>query len=93
MFNDRVAALTQLVGEGVDVHPGETIRYVVLNHSSRDPQRRVRVLELIEGDEQYDKQEYLRYLLRLADSILRPFGYTEEILHEVLKRSVQITIF
>jgi DNA polymerase elongation subunit (family B) len=92
VFNDRVAALTQLVREGVEVHPGETVRYVVLNHSSRDPQRRVRVLELIEGDEQYDRQKYLKYLLRVADSLLRPFGYTEDTLQEELEKSVQITI-
>ncbi len=91
VFNDRVAAFSQLVGEGVTVHPGETVRYIILNHDSRDPARRVRVLELMEGDEQYDKQEYLKHLLRYADSILRPFGYTEENLKEEIAKSVQVT--
>jgi DNA polymerase elongation subunit (family B) len=88
VFNDRVAALTQLTDEGVSVHPGETVRYVVLNHNTRDPARRVRVLELMDGDEEYDKQEYLKHLLRAAASILRPFGYTEERLEEELDKSV-----
>ena len=92
VFNDRVAALTQLVREGVTVHPGETVRYVVLNHNSRNPTRRVRVLELIEGNEQYDKSEYLKHLLRSAASILRPFGYTEERLREELAQGVQVKL-
>jgi DNA polymerase I len=92
VFNDRVAALKQLIAEGVEVHPGETVRYVVLNHDSRDPDKRVRVLELMDGSEQYDKQEYLKHLLRTADSILRPFGYKEDKLKEELKKSVQKTI-
>ena len=89
VFNDRVAALTQLTDEGVSVHPGETVRYVILKHNTRDPARRVRVLELMDGDEEYDKQEYLKHLLRTAASILRPFGYTEERLAEELEKSMQ----
>jgi DNA polymerase elongation subunit (family B) len=92
VFNDRVAALTQLTGEGVEVHPGETVRYVILNHDTRDPNRRVRVLELLDGDEHYDRSEYLKHLFRMADSILRPFGYTEDVLKEEMKKSVQKTI-
>ncbi|MHC4753025.1 MAG: hypothetical protein ACYTFW_24575 [Planctomycetota bacterium] len=89
MFNDRVAALAQLNNEGVEVHPGETVHYIVLNHASRDPAKRVRVLELLEGTEQYDKQEYLKYLYRTASSLLRPFGYTEEKLKEEVGKGVQ----
>ncbi len=89
VFNDRVAALTQLTSEGVEVHPGETVRYVILDHGSRNPDKRVRVLELIEGDEQYDRQEYLKYLFRTAASLLRPFGYTEKRLQDELGKGVQ----
>jgi len=89
VFNDRVAALTQLVDEGVTVHPGETVRYIILSHDSRDPKRRVRVLELMDGMEKYDKQEYLKHLLRYAASILLPFGYTEERLHQKVAKGVQ----
>jgi DNA polymerase elongation subunit (family B) len=89
VFNDRVAALTQLVHEGVTIHPGETVRYIILNHDSRDPKRRVRVLELMDGAEKYDKQEYLKHLLRYTASILLPFGYTEKRLHQKVARGVQ----
>jgi DNA polymerase I len=92
VFNDRVAALSQLTQEGVTVHPGETIRYVVLNHDARDPSRRVRVLELLEGNEQYDKKEYLKFLLRTGASLLRSFGYTEEKLREEVAKGAQIRI-
>jgi DNA polymerase elongation subunit (family B) len=89
VFNHRVAALIQLNDECVTVHPGETVHYVVLNHTSRDPNMRVRVLELMDGNEKYDKAEYVKYLYRIADSLLRPFGYTEERLKDVLGKGKQ----
>jgi DNA polymerase elongation subunit (family B) len=92
VFNHRVAALKQLNEEGVTVHPGETVHYVVLNHTSRDPNTRVRVLELMDGTEKYDKSEYVKYLYRIGDSLLRPFGYTEEKLQDVLGKGVQSTL-
>jgi DNA polymerase elongation subunit (family B) len=89
VFNHRVAALIQLNNEGVTVHPGETVHYVVLNRISRDPNTRVRVLELMDGTEKYDKAEYVKYLCRIGDSLLRPFGYTEEKLRDILSRGRQ----
>jgi DNA polymerase elongation subunit (family B) len=89
VFNNQVAALMQLNREGVEVHPGETVHYVILNHNTRDPDKRVRVVELMEGSEQYDKAEYLKYLCRTAESLLRPFGITEEKLLDDLGKGVQ----
>lgn len=92
VFNDRVAALTQLTREGVEVHPGETVRYVVLNHDSKDPEKRVRVLELLDGTERYDKNEYLKLLYRTASSLLLPFGYNDEKLQDVVGKGVQVKL-
>jgi DNA polymerase elongation subunit (family B) len=89
VFNHRVAALMQLNSEGVEVHPGETVHYVVLNQNSRDPSTRIRVRELMDGSEQYDRVEYLKHLYRTASSLLRPFGYTEERLRDELGKGVQ----
>ncbi len=92
VFNHRVAALMQLNSEGVEVHPGETVHYVVLNHTARDPNMRVRVHELMDGTEKYDKQEYLKHLCRATDSLLRPFGYTEEKIKNMLGKGIQIKL-
>jgi DNA polymerase elongation subunit (family B) len=76
-FNDQVAALTQLVNEGVSLRPGEKIRYILCD-SSRNYRKRVRVAELIEGNEGYDVKRYLEILARATESLLMPFGYTME---------------
>lgn len=89
VFNNQVAALIQLTNEGVEVHPGETVHYIVQNHDTRDPTKRVRVLELLDGTEVYDKNEYLKYLCRTAESLLRPFGYTEKRLRDLLGKGAQ----
>jgi hypothetical protein len=50
------------------------------------------VLELLKGDEQYDKKEYLKFLLRTGASLLRPFGYTEEKLQAEIAKGAQIKL-
>ncbi len=77
-FNDGVAALTQLDGEGFDVNPGEAIRYLVCNCRSRDPKKRVKVDSFISGNEEYDTGVYVDLLLRGVEGMLLPFGYDIE---------------
>jgi DNA polymerase elongation subunit (family B) len=74
-FNDGVAALMQLDGEGFDVSPGEAVRYLVRNSESKDHKRRVKVDSFISGDEEYDAGFYTKLVLRGAEGILLPFGY------------------
>ena len=74
-FNDGVAALMQLDGEGFDVSPGEAVRYLVRDSRSRDHRRRVKVDSFISGDEEYDASFYTKLLLRGAEGLLLPFGY------------------
>lgn len=45
--------------------------------------------ELAGESTQYDRTKYYEYLLRAAESILLPFGYTEERLDEIMKRRKQ----
>jgi len=86
-FNDNVAALTQLEEEGVCVNPGEAVRYVVLDSSSKDPGRRVVVDSLIEGAEEYDSEAYVDLVLRGAESMLLPFGYSFKRLSGILRNN------
>jgi len=73
-FTDSVAALRQLEDAGAPRDAGEKVRYVLLDRRSRSFRHRVRVAELLEGDERYDVGAYLELLARDAETLLAPFG-------------------
>lgn len=72
------AALKQLESRGFSVEPGESVRYVLLDARARESWRKVRVAEFLQGDEEPDAWEYIRLLCRSGQTLLAPFGYTEE---------------
>jgi DNA polymerase I len=92
VFNDQVAALELMKREGVEVNPGESVRYIILNHTSKTPEGRVKIAEMLNKIENYDRSRYFELLLRMGESILRPFGYTEVKLREALDCTQQITL-
>jgi DNA polymerase elongation subunit (family B) len=88
-FNNQMAAMKQLNQEGIEILPGQSIRYIITDHKSRNYQKRVMIPELADENSHYDIEKYREYLLRAAESILLPFGYTEEKLDEIMKRKMQ----
>jgi DNA polymerase elongation subunit (family B) len=84
-FNDQVAALKQLKNLGFGVNPGEKIRFVICDSSTKEPTKRVKVAELIEGNETYDAGKYIELLLRSGAGMLVPFGYDEEELRVLMQ--------
>jgi DNA polymerase elongation subunit (family B) len=84
-----MAAMKQLRLEGIETLAGQTIRYVITDHKSRNYQKRVMIPELADGNTQYDREKYYEYLLRAAESILLPFGYTKEPLYGIMRRKMQ----
>ncbi len=88
-FNNQMAAMKQLRQEGIETSPGQTIRYIITNHKSRSYQERVIIPELADENTQYDRAKYYEHLSRAAESILLPFGYTEERLDEIMRRRAQ----
>lgn len=79
------AALKQMEKRGFTVEPGESVRYVLLDVRARDSERKVRVAEFLQGDEAVDAWEYVRLLCRSGQTLLAPFGYTEEKLFGMCK--------
>lgn len=79
------AALKQMEKRGFSVEPGETVRYVLLDARARDSERKVRVAEFLQGDEEPDAWEYIRLLCRSGQTLLAPFGYTEDGLFAMCK--------
>ncbi len=86
------AALKQMEKRGFTVEPGESIRYVLLNARARDSERKVRVAEFLQGDEEPDAWEYIRLLCRSGQTLLAPFGYTEERLAAMCKDLSEVSI-
>ncbi|HWQ95817.1 MAG TPA: DNA polymerase domain-containing protein [Candidatus Methylomirabilis sp.] len=88
-FNNQMAAMKQLGQEGIETLPGQSIQYIITNHKSRNYQDRVIIPELADENTQYDRMKYYEYLLRAAESILLPFGYTEERLDGIMRGKMQ----
>ena len=78
------SALLQLQDLGVQVEPGQSVRYLVTDEYSRNYKKRVCLAEKIQGTENIDVGYYLRQLAKCAESLLTPFGYTIEKLQEIL---------
>ena len=73
-FTDSVAALRQLEAAGARRGAGEVVGFVLLDRESRSFRHRVRVAELLNGDERYDAGAYLDLLARAAETLLAPLG-------------------
>ncbi|MGI0148518.1 MAG: DNA polymerase domain-containing protein, partial [Thermoplasmata archaeon] len=86
------AALKQMEKRGFSVEPGESVRYVLLDARARDSERKVRVAEFLQGDEAPDAWEYIKLLARSGQTLLAPFGYTEDKLFAMCKDLSDISI-
>jgi len=86
------AALKQMEKRGFAVEPGESVRYVLLDARARDSERKVRVAEFLQGDEEPDAWEYIRLLCRSGQTLLAPFGYTEEKLAQMCEDLSDVSI-
>jgi DNA polymerase elongation subunit (family B) len=91
-FTNNVACLLQLKDRGLAVSPGERIKYIATDAKSRRYGKKVKAWQLAIGNERYDKKKYLRHLLRAGESILAPFGYSEQKLANILRSTKQLTL-
>jgi DNA polymerase elongation subunit (family B) len=85
------AAIKQMEKRGFSVEPGESVRYVLLDARARESERKVRVAEFLQGDEEPDAWEYIRLLCRSGQTLLAPFGYTEEKLTSMCRDLSDVT--
>ncbi len=81
-FTDSVAALRQLAQAGSVRSPGQKVRFVVLDRSSRSVPGPGPPEELLEGTERYDPGAYLDLLAREGETLLAPFGVERDALLE-----------
>ncbi|MFQ6086145.1 MAG: DNA polymerase domain-containing protein [Candidatus Bathyarchaeia archaeon] len=81
-------AARQLASRGLEPHPGEVVRYIVVNASARRPVNRVRAVEFYDPALGYDRDTYLRLLVMAVESILSPFGFNYRMLYDRLVHRV-----
>ncbi len=77
----------QLVREGVELHAGEAVQYVITDYQSKSPGRRAVALDLVDEDTAYDAKRYVELLAEACSTVLRPFR--EECGEEWLVREVE----
>ncbi|MCK4444867.1 MAG: hypothetical protein KAW09_10000, partial [Thermoplasmata archaeon] len=77
-FSNQVAALTQLEEHMVDVNPGEIVRYLLVNSESMKASERLKIADLVEDGDEYDKKKYVEHLFKAGESLFQPFGYDLE---------------
>ncbi len=77
----------QLVREGVELHAGEAVQYVITDYRSKSPGRRAVPFELADEKTVYDAERYVELLAETCSTVLRPFR--EECSAEWLLRVVK----
>ena len=77
----NVAALERARDQGLTVHPGQDIEYVVVDDEKNSRDRVALAHETVEG---YDPSYYETQLVRAAESILSPVGWEREDIRRAL---------
>ena len=86
---DSLTALAaqQLEDVGIEIHPGEKVRYVIKDAESKDKAERVRPFPLVGPDDTYDVKKYLGLLVKATEEILIHVGYDAKRLINVMDSS------
>ncbi len=74
---DSLTALAaqQLEDVGIEIHPGERVRYVIKDALAKDKSERVRPFPLVGPDDTYDVKKYLELFTKATEEILIHVGY------------------
>ncbi len=75
-----VAALERASDGGRDLHPGQSVEFVVIDDSKQSRER----VALVNETETYDAEFYAGELVRAAESVLSPLGWRAERIREYI---------
>jgi DNA polymerase-2 len=83
---DSLTALAaqQLEDMGIQIHPGEKVRYVIKDAQSKDKSGRVKSFPLVGPDDTYDVKKYLEMLVKAAEEVLIHLGYNAKRLQVII---------
>jgi len=76
----------QLVQEGMELHAGEAVQYVITDYQSKSPGKRAVAFELADEKTVYDAKRYVELLAEACSTVLKPFR--EDCSAEMLARAV-----
>jgi DNA polymerase elongation subunit (family B) len=80
----------QMIKEGYDVEPGQSIVYIIRDVENKNPMKRYVTYEGYNGV--FDLVKYTELLVKATFSILQPFGFELEGVFEVVKESRQMKL-
>jgi len=63
----------QLAREGVELHAGEAVQYVITDYKSKSPSKRAVPFELADERTVYDAERYVELLAETCSTVLKPF--------------------
>jgi DNA polymerase elongation subunit (family B) len=81
----QVIAAEQLIKEGVEVHAGKNIRFLLTSTENKHYERRVKAEELIEKGTNPDLKRYLFLLYSSAVNILSPLEYSTNDIYDAIR--------
>jgi len=81
----QAIAAKQLEKAGYDVHPGQTISYIITNAGSGKPYEKVTALPLIKEKTRYNRNAYMQMLVSAAETLFNVFGYTQNRIWEAVR--------
>jgi DNA polymerase elongation subunit (family B) len=89
----QAIAAKQLEKAGFEVHPGQSVQYLIVNGKSKWANERVAAVQLLQPNMRYDVKEYMKMLFSAGETLLGAFGYTaRKIQSEALCHEKQIVL-
>ncbi len=79
--NNLSAVVTKLIEQaGIHLMAGESIQYIIIDQSGKKNPDKAKPLSLYSLEDGYDIDKYSEFALKAVETLLEPFGYTEEVL-------------
>jgi DNA polymerase, archaea type len=85
----QVIVAKQLIKQGLEVHAGNSVKFLLTNSEHKRYEHRVKALQLIEKNVTPDTKKYLLMLYSSAGSLLSFAGYTPQKIYDAVKSQHQ----
>lgn len=89
----QVIAAQQLTKQGLEVHAGNSVKFLFTNAEHKRHERRVRALQLIEKNVAPDTKKYLLMLYASGSNLLSFAGYTPQKIYDAIKSQHQKSLY
>ncbi|MEM2779567.1 MAG: DNA polymerase domain-containing protein [Candidatus Bathyarchaeia archaeon] len=80
----QAIAAKQLKAAGFDIYPGQTIQYIIVDETNRNPYNRVKAAQILSPKLKFDQRKYLNMLLEAGETLLSIFNYNAGKIRDLL---------